>query len=83
MEIKISLLLSLLLLLSKITSFCSGQFFMKTKTGQCKTQTADYCFHHANENVTTIVSLFSNRKNNSPQSVRSLHFTLPQNKNMI
>ena len=23
-------------------------------SGQCKTQTADYCFHHANENVTTI-----------------------------
>ena len=38
------------------------------KSGQCKTQTADYCFHHANENVTTIVPLFSNPKNNSPQS---------------
>ena len=37
-------------------------------SGQCKTQTADYCFHHANENVTTIVPLFSNPKNNSPQS---------------
>ena len=34
-------------------------------------------FHHANEYVTTIVPLFSNPKNNSPQSARSLHFTLP------
>ena len=40
-------------------------------------KTADYCFHHANEYVTIIVPLFSNPKNNSPQSVRSLHFTLP------
>ena len=31
-------------------------------------QTADYSFHHANENVTTTVPLFSNPKNNSPQS---------------
>ena len=28
--------------------------------GQCKMQTADYCFHHANEYVTTIVPLFAN-----------------------
>ena len=28
--------------------------------GQCKTQAADYCFHHANEYVTTIVPLFAN-----------------------
>ena len=48
------------------------------EAGQCKTQTADYCFPHANEYVTTIVPLFSNPKNNSPQSVRSLHFTLPR-----
>ena len=27
-----------------------------------KTQTVDYCFHHANEYVTTIVPLFSNPK---------------------
>ena len=57
--------------------FCSLPVFRLTRrknyTGQCKTQTADYCFHHANENVTTIVPLFSNPKNNSPQSVRSLH----------
>ena len=45
--------------------------------GQCNTQTADYCFYRANENVTTIVPLFSDPKNNSAQSVRSLHFTLP------
>ena len=32
MEIKISLLLLLLLLFSKITSFCSEQFFKKIKT---------------------------------------------------
>ena len=40
-------------------------------------QTADYCFHHASENVTAIVPLFSNPQNNGPQSVRGLHFTLP------
>ena len=37
-------------------------------------------FHHANDNVTTIACpslLFSNPENNSPQSVHSLHFTLP------
>ena len=44
---------------------------------QCKTQTAGYWFHHANEYVTTIVPLFSIPKNNSPPSVHSLHFTLP------
>ena len=47
------------------------------EAGQCKTQTADYCFPNANEYVTTTVPLFSNPKNNSPQSVRGLHFTLP------
>ena len=46
--------------------------------GQSKVQTADYCFQHANEYVTVIVPLFSNPKNNSPQSVCSLHFTLPR-----
>ena len=46
-------------------------------SGQCKTQTMDCCFYHGNENVTTIVPLFSNPKNNSRQSVHSLHFTLP------
>ena len=35
--------------------------------GPCKTQTADYCFHHANEDVTAIVPLFSSPKNNIPQ----------------
>ena len=47
------------------------------EAGHCKTQTADCCFHHANEYVTTIVPLFSSTKNNSQQSVRGLHFTLP------
>ena len=51
----------------------SGHHF----TGQFKMQTADYRFRHANEFMTTIVPLFSNPKNNSPQSVYSLHFTLP------
>ena len=36
-------------------------------------QTADYCFHHANEYVTAIVPLFSNHRKKyftvSPQSV--------------
>ena len=36
--------------------------------GQCKTQAEDYCFHHANEYVTTIVPLFSNPINNGSQS---------------
>ena len=47
---------------------------MVMQCGQCKTQTADYFFHHANVNKRTIVPLFSSPKNNSPQSVRSLHF---------
>ena len=41
----------------------------------CKTQTADYCFHHTNKYVTIRVPLYP--KNNSPLSVCSLHFTLP------
>ena len=32
----------------------------REKTSQSKMQIAEYCFHHANENVTTIVPLFSN-----------------------
>ena len=44
---------------------------------QCETQTVDYCFHHTKEKVTTIVRLFSNPKNNSPQSVRSLGLLCP------
>ena len=47
---------------------------------QCKTQTADYCLHHTNEHLTKIVPLFSDPKNNSPQSVCRLHFTLPHTK---
>ena len=47
---------------------------MVMQWGQCKTQTADYFFHQANVNMRTIVPLFSSPKNNSPQSVRSLHF---------
>ena len=47
---------------------------MIMQCGQCKTQTADYFFHHANVNLRTIVLLFSSPKNNSQQSVRSLHF---------
>ena len=48
--------------------------------GQCKVQTADYCFQHANEYVTIIVPLFSNPKNNSPQSgcsLQSAFYTAP------
>ena len=48
---------------------------MRSVRGLCKVQTADYCFHHANEYVTVIVPLYP--KNNSPLSVCSLHFTLP------
>ena len=51
-----------------IDDFPNSVFAFAFLFGQCKTQTADYCFHHANENVTTIVPLFSNPKNNSPQS---------------
>ena len=51
------------------------------KIAPCKMpQTGDYCFHHANENMTTIVPLFSNPKNNSLQSVGSLHLTQPHQK---
>ena len=46
-------------------------------TGQCKTQTVDYCLPHANENVTTIVPLFY-PKNNGPQSVCILHCLFQQ-----
>ena len=46
-------------------------------TGQCKTQTVDYCLPHANENVTTIVPLFY-PKNNGPQSVCILHCLFEQ-----
>ena len=45
-----------------------GRFRGEWVNGQYKTQTADSCFHHANEQVTTIVPLFLNPKNNSPQS---------------
>ena len=41
---------------------------MVMQCGQCKTQTADYFFHHANVNLRTIIPLFSSPKNNSPQS---------------
>ena len=37
----------------------------------CKTQTADYCFHHTNKYVTIRVPLYP--KNNSPLSVRLAH----------
>ena len=39
----------------------SGVLHLYSETGP-KTQTANYCFHYANENVTTIVTLFSNPK---------------------
>ena len=53
---------------------CNSVEMLSITTSQCKMQTADYCFHHENE--TTIVPLFSNPKNNSLQSVRSLpHIT--------
>ena len=57
---------------------CIGVTVVGWQSCQCKTQIADYCFHQANEYETTIVPWFSNPKNNSPQSVRSLHFTLPR-----
>ena len=53
---------------------CIGVIVVGWQSGQCKTQTADYCFHHANQYETTIVPLYSNPKNSSPQSVRSPHF---------
>ena len=46
--------------------------------GQCKTQTADYCFHHANDYMTTIVPFVFNPQNNIPQSVyRYAFYTAP------
>ena len=62
------------LLCSTLTAFWDLMNKMVMQCGQCKTQTADYFFHHANVNVTTIVPLFSIPKNKSPQPVRSLHF---------
>ena len=51
-----------------------------TVSTKCWLQTAaDYCFHHANDNVTTIVPFFSNPENNGLQSVFSLHFVLSTN----
>ena len=62
------------LLCSTLTAFWDLMKKMVMQCGQCKTQTADYFFHHANVNLRTIVLLFSSPKNNSQQSVRSLHF---------
>ena len=44
---------------------------------KCRLQTlADHCFHHGNENKTTIFPLLSNPENNGLQSVCGLHFVL-------
>ena len=51
----------------------------KGTNGQCKTQTAYCCFHHANENVTDNNSPIVQ----SPKSACSLHFTLPRLLNYI
>ena len=53
---------------------------LQASDSQCKTQTADYCFHHTNKHLTKIVSLFSDPKNNSLQSAHRLHFTLSHTK---
>ena len=43
------------------SNYSVHDLFLKTSlTGQCKMQTADYCFYYANEYVTTLVPLFSN-----------------------
>ena len=51
---------------------------MVIKCSRCKTETANYCFDHANENMISLVSLFFNPENNTLQSVVSLHFTYYQ-----
>ena len=51
---------------------------MVIKCSRCKTETANYCFDHANENEISLVSLFFNPENNTLQSVVSLHFTYCQ-----
>ena len=39
--------------------------FLKMVRTKCRQQTTgDHCFHHANENVSQIVPLLSNRENN-------------------
>ena len=53
---------------SQKSSQLSVLLLLGNKIGQCKTQTPDYCLHHANEYVATKVPSFSNTKNNSPQS---------------
>ena len=44
---------------------------------------ADHCLHHANENMTTIVPLFSNTENNGLQSVCSLHLVLSKYRKIL
>ena len=53
---------------SQKSSQLSVLLLLGNKIGQCKTQTTDYCLHHANEYVASKVPSFSNTKNNSPQS---------------
>ena len=60
---------------SQKSSQLSVLLLLGSKIGQCKTQTADYCFHHVNEYVTTKVPLLSNPENNGP---RSAFYTAPK-----
>ena len=60
--------------------FCSWAMKILPQSAESFKQSvykAGLLFAHANEYVTTILPLFSNLKNNSPQSVLSLDFTLP------
>ena len=64
-----------------ISFFTKNKFFLRPsrkrlqvwaiKCGQCKTETVDCCFDHANENVISLVSLFFNPENNNQHSVDS------------
>ena len=57
-----------------------GQPIKGNIVGQYKMQTvADHCFHHAKENKTRIVPLFSNPENNGLLSVCNLHFVMSRN----
>ena len=61
---------------SQKSSQPSVLLLLGNKIGQCKTQTTDYCFHHANEYVATKVPRFLTLKT----IVHSLHLTLPWSK---
>ena len=66
------------LLCSTLTAFWDLMKKMVIQCGQCKTQTADYFFHHANVNVTTMSHCFLSLKAKVRSQSAVCTFTLPQ-----